>query len=196
MTKERASESRRSVLRWLVVLCALAGIVIGSLNFAGRIVSLSLQLLILGLGGAALWWRVRASLAATFLVFGVLTLSAQWLVFEAVASVLQEMSEYRDSVPFDAEQWRAAEPGFSHGNTDPLRLRMVDDLLESERLLARTRDEVVELLGPPDDYGQRPAPELNYHLRPERGFIRIDSEHLRIRLNDQERVIEAFIWRD
>lgn len=91
--------------------------------------------------------------------------------------------------PFNAPAWRA------NANSDtlwPARLTMVDDLLSKDVLLGRTREDVIQLLGPPDGTSTQ---TLVYGLGPERGLIRIDSERLGIDFADGK-VKSAAILRD
>lgn len=76
------------------------------------------------------------------------------------------------------------------------RLLMADRLLASNALLKKTRVEVIDLLGapPPTEYFSNW--DMVYWLGPERGWIRIDSEWLVLRLGADGRVTEARIVRD
>jgi hypothetical protein len=77
-----------------------------------------------------------------------------------------------------------------------VRLKMADRLIAQQSLLGKTRVEVVELLGDPTPTGHFSDWDLVYWLGPERGFIRIDSEWLVLRLADDGRVVDNRIVRD
>ncbi len=87
---------------------------------------------------------------------------------------------------FDKEAWQDWECC-----RDLTRADMVDDL--SERLIGLTRDEVIDMLGPPEVadmsnfYGCGNC--LIYRLGLERGIIRIDPDHLIVRLNQDDIVV-------
>jgi hypothetical protein len=73
---------------------------------------------------------------------------------------------------------------------------MADRLIAYDTLLGKTRAEVVELLGEPPPTGYFSNWDLVYWLGPERGFIRIDSEWLVLRLGADGRVADNRIVRD
>lgn len=99
---------------------------------------------------------------------------------------------------FDAEVWRSQE-GAEHDSDWPPRLCMVDDLMSSGRLIGLTNNQVVELLGPPEDKGFPFGVsncDIYYYLGPERGFIRIDSEWLYLKFGPDGKVSRQRIRRD
>jgi len=80
----------------------------------------------------------------------------------------------------------------------PARLRMVDDLISSGKLDNLSRRETIKILGEPsmtekDSNGKY---TLTYHLGPERGFIRIDSEWLSIEFNKNDEAEKYWTWSD
>jgi hypothetical protein len=77
-----------------------------------------------------------------------------------------------------------------------VRLGMADRLVAQGTLHGKTRTEVVEMLGEPPLTEYFRDWDLVYWLGPERGFIRIDSEWLVIRLSPDGRVSEYRIVRD
>jgi hypothetical protein len=79
---------------------------------------------------------------------------------------------------FDAGRWRAS---LVSETSDPIRQRMVDDLLARGQLLGKRCEEVRQSLGtpPPTDYFREY--DLVYWLGPERGWFSIDSEWLVIK---------------
>lgn len=98
------------------------------------------------------------------------------------------------SIAFDAALWREGEKA-SFG-ADDTRARMADGLLESHILIGKSRSDVVAMLGPPTTTGYFREFDLVYWLGAERGFIRIDSEWLVLRLDKSGTVSEARIVRD
>jgi hypothetical protein len=99
---------------------------------------------------------------------------------------------------FDPAAWRGQD-AFDHSTPWPPRLCMVDDLLASGRLLGMTEDQVVRLLGTPaskDFPFDASACDMRYYLGPERGFMRIDSEWLFIKLDSGGRVARQWLYRD
>ena len=92
-----------------------------------------------------------------------------WGVCMADLFVMPKISEYVNRMPFDSESWKNAEVG---DRENPVRLRMVNDLLETYSLEGMSREEIEELLGWCSDY------DCQYWLGPERGVLRWDSEYL------------------
>ncbi len=96
---------------------------------------------------------------------------------------------------FDAITWRSHP--FHLGLRDETRLSMVDDLVQSRILIGKTKDEVQAVLGEPSDEPEYFRDwDMKYLLGPERGFFRIDSEWLLIKLTDHNVVREVQIGRD
>jgi hypothetical protein len=102
-----------------------------------------------------------------------------------------ELVERWNRTDFDSAAWKATDFRFS---ADAVRIRMVDDLLRSHDFAGMTRERVLSLLGPDDregfGAGYFPDWDLVYWLGPERGWIRIDSEWLVLRLGPDDRVVE------
>jgi hypothetical protein len=85
-----------------------------------------------------------------------------------------------------------------NGRTDimwPTRLRMIDDLVARHDLTGLSRDSALALLGPADSTDYWKDWDAVYHLGPERGLMRIDSEWLVLRFSG-DRVTEWRIVRD
>jgi len=113
----------------------------------------------------------------------------------AVASLFggPVVDEYRHAATFEAAAWQ------KNAQSDvmwPTRLTMVDDLLARRLLERATRDSVARLLGPRDSTNYFSTWELVYHLGPERGLMRIDSEWLVVAFGPDGRVSAARIVRD
>ena len=103
-----------------------------------------------------------------------------------------QVTEWLNRRPFDAGAWQAAKEKWQ----DPVRQRMVDDLLRRHRLVGMTRERVVELLGESDTTDYFRDWDLVYWLGMERSWISIDSEWLVLRLNAQSAVTEARLVTD
>ena len=79
-----------------------------------------------------------------------------------------------DQIPFVSAEWKAGGT-----RSDPVRIRMVDDLRSNVTLRGLTEGEVVDLLGPASTSGYfQGFCEYLYWLGPERGLFSIDSEWL------------------
>jgi hypothetical protein len=73
---------------------------------------------------------------------------------------------------------------------------MVDNLLKTHDLHGWDRARVVAFLGKPDMTNWNREGQLVYHLGPERGLFRIDSEWLVITLDDNSKVSDCTLARD
>ena len=86
--------------------------------------------------------------------------------------------------------WKRAEKG-----DEPIRIKMVDDLLRNYSLVGMSRTQIDALLGVPPKTDYFSNYDYVYWLGPERGWMSIDSEWLCIKFkNDQ--VVEAKVLRD
>ena len=115
-----------------------------------------------------------------------------WILLGDVAA------NYWHRKDFDAAMWRSQE-GKVDNHMWPPRLCMVDDLMESGKLDELRREEVINLLGTPHSKGFPGGAEdcdIHYHLGPERGFLRIDSEWLFIDFDEDDKVKRYWIYRD
>src|ERR1041385_3056232 len=73
-------------------------------------------------------------------------------------------------IPFDSEAWKASLLREDH---TPIRLEMVDSLLEQNHLQGMSRDEVFSLIGKTPETPYFNKYDLVYWLGPERGNFRI-----------------------
>ncbi len=108
------------------------------------------------------------------------------------------IENYMNQEKFDENLWRMSEKDFKDFMWPP-KLKMVDSLIESKILEGLSREEVIQLLGPPmSDQHPRNSDqnEIYYYLGPERGFIRIDSEWLSISFDEKGKVKKYWLWRD
>jgi hypothetical protein len=78
----------------------------------------------------------------------------------------------------------------------PMRLRMVDDLLERHSFIGVTRDSVERLLGPRDTVRGFEGWDMVYGLGPERNPLGIDHEWLAFKLGPDGRVTKYEIIHD
>ena len=128
---------------------------------------------------------------------------ARWCAFAAAALIcaallltsfiwVPALRERLARRSFESSRWKDASEN-AHGN--PVRLRMVDDLLSRFDLVGMKRTDVVDLLGERDDTEYFKSYDMVYWLGPERGVFSIDSEWLVLRVQG-DRVIEARVVRD
>ncbi len=96
-------------------------------------------------------------------------------------------------IPFDSEVWKATPTEFSW---DSVRLRMVDDLRATRPLVGQHQDDIVALIGEPDDTPYFREYAMVYHLGQERHPFGIDSEWLVIQLDDQMTSNECLVVTD
>lgn len=83
----------------------------------------------------------------------------------------------------------------SASTNEPVRLRMVDDLLRRYKLIGMSREQIDNLLGVPPQTEYFAEYDYIYWLGPERSFISIDSEWLCIKFQNDS-VIAARLMRD
>jgi len=131
-------------------------------------------------------WNTLLVLAATLLVVA----SPFLILFSVLAA--GDIKEHRQRVTFDSSVWKAS----LSTQDDPIRLRMVDDLLRRYQLRGMREEELVALLGKPPQTDYFSDYQFVYWLGPERGFISIDSEWLAVRIGSDQRVTDARIVRD
>lgn len=101
-----------------------------------------------------------------------------------------QITSYIDRTSFESTQWK------SHLNDqDPIKLRMVDDLLSHHHLIGMTAKEVEELLGVPPKTSYFRDYDYVYWLGLERTAFGIDSEWLGVKFEDGK-VTQADILND
>jgi hypothetical protein len=81
---------------------------------------------------------------------------------------------------FNAENWQKSIPTMSWNS---VRLTMVDDLVENHLNTGMSKNEVIELIGIPDDTPYFRNYDMVYYLGRERNPIGIDSEWLVFKVN-------------
>lgn len=125
-------------------------------------------------------WFTRRGIMRGIAVAAVLLASPYILVMGLMG--WHELKLWNQRRPFDGPTWKSS---LAVAN-DPLRIRMIDDLMARHRLKGMSRAQIVDLLGtpPPTNYFNDYA--LVYWLGPERGFAGIDSEWLAIRFDSTD----------
>ncbi|MEP6265634.1 MAG: hypothetical protein ABJ057_12820 [Erythrobacter sp.] len=125
------------------------------------------------------WKNFAGCLGVIIILFGVASI---WMAFQF---------GYLPRNSFDAGQWKQAE-----ADNDNPRVAMVDSLIASGVLDRKTRSEVLDLLGPATDTNYFSDWDTVYWLGRERGFIRIDSEWLVLRFDEEGKISEYKLVRD
>jgi len=93
---------------------------------------------------------------------------------------------------FDSASWKSEKLAVSQ---NPIRLRMVDDLIKKRLLEGKSKEQVDKLLGAPDQPGYFPQYDYVYWLGPERSFFSWDDEWLGVKFKN-DIVVKADILRD
>ncbi|PES61619.1 hypothetical protein CN507_28405 [Bacillus cereus] len=82
-------------------------------------------------------------------------------------------------------------------NDEEKRVYMIDDLLKRHKLIGKSNEEIIKLLGAPTKTSSlKTGITTLYYLGNERSFIPIDSECLVLQLDKDGRVIEYKVQRD
>jgi hypothetical protein len=100
--------------------------------------------------------------------------------------------DYPEQIPFDSSRWKDKS---LVSTPDPIRIHMIDNLMQNYMLEGMSKAEVVEMLGEPDRNVGFTEWDMIF-LGPERGPFGIDSEWLAIRFNGQQRVYEHKVVTD
>ena len=103
------------------------------------------------------------------------------------------ISDYAHRIQFDSASWKNEQ--LLNNSENPIRIRMVDDLLKKYELVGMSRNQVSELLGIPEPTRYFSEYDYVYWLGPERSFISIDSEWLGVKFKN-DTVVEVEILRD
>ncbi len=97
---------------------------------------------------------------------------------------------------------RAFDPEVWHDESrrlDRSRNAMADRMIAHGTLIGKTRDQVIEMLGPPVDregFDRDFHSKLVYQLGPSRSLLSVDYEWLTIQLGPDGRVAECWLWED
>jgi hypothetical protein len=127
--------------------------------------------------GKRRWLRTLLIVLGVMGMIGALAIAAVGLLISQIVS-----GPRIDLLDFDSTKWQAAS---NHDRShDSVRLRMADSFLSDRQPVGKTRDQLVALLGEPDDTEYFRNYDMVYYLGPERGPFGIDSEWLVIKLTD------------
>jgi hypothetical protein len=143
--------------------------------------------------------RTRRRVVTTVLIVGAVP-----IVLFLGALFYPSLERELHSQRFEATTWRSA--GHDLSTAWPIRLRMVDDLTAHHELVGLKRDDLVVLLGPPDDveaFRERSRRaddktwDVGYELGPQRGsIIRIDNDWLLLDLDTTGKVQRFIVTHD
>ena len=100
----------------------------------------------------------------------------------------ESVREHLHRISFNSASWRDEKQVNSE---DPVRIRMVDDLIRSRRLDRLTRPELEQLLGKSSTTNYFKEYDFVYWLGPQRGPFKVDDEWLVIKL-DRRGVVEKY----
>jgi hypothetical protein len=121
---------------------------------------------------------------ATWILVAVITVVAGFAAFTWLAN---------GPLPFDRAQWDATYDLPS----DTTRHRMADGLVQSKALIGKSRSEIAELLGPPEERVLWPEHwDTNYYLGPCRHIVGIDTEFLVLKFDGNGIVTTAGVTED
>lgn len=134
----------------------------------------------------------KRKIVLTLLAGSTLLILSPYILFYG-STEYDSIRERLRRIPFNSQAWQ--DPKQVNGD-DPVRIRMIDDLMASKRLDRRSRAEVEKLLGNLTNEEYFTNYDLVYWLGPERGFMSIDSEWLVIKFDSRGFVSEYRIVRD
>ncbi|MGA9770758.1 MAG: hypothetical protein WBV94_17080 [Blastocatellia bacterium] len=135
--------------------------------------------------------RFQKITIATIAILTLLFISPFIYMYGSIA--LEPIKERYNRTSFDSAKWQDKALIKSE---NPIRIRMIDDLLKRYSFQGMSREEVANILGEPDKTAFFKEWDMVYWLGPERGFISVDSEWLVLRLNEKKEVSEYRIARD
>ncbi len=133
----------------------------------------------------------RRWLTTALVVVGVFGVLACVVVIGGRLLLAQMLSGPR-LLDFDPAKWQAASK--PDGTYKSVRLRMADSFLAGRQPIGKSREQIVALLGEPDDTSYFRTYDMVYYLGPERG-LGVDSEWLVLKLTEG-RVTEARLVTD
>lgn len=132
------------------------------------------------------------SIKLGFFILGVILPSLLIVAYSLLDPIVGDWIHDRT---FNVELWRNQDDTAQRSMWPP-RLCMVDDLLRKHDFKGMSREQVVALIGEPDKTEYFKDWDMVYWLGPERGFIRIDSEWLVLKLDSKDKVSDYRIARD
>jgi len=113
--------------------------------------------------------------------------------FQVSMFIWQEINAEPDvlPIPFESEAWKR---GDDIGNFRTVRSQMIGDLLQRHDFHGWSKEQIVDLLGNPDEgenHEMYPLWDMAYFLGVERGgWASLDNEYVVFRLNGQQKVID------
>jgi SmpA / OmlA family len=138
-----------------------------------------------------IFWGKRSKASRIVIVIGIVFLLFTSPIWLTVTNLVYEDWKFR--LPFDSLTWKES---LTKESPEPVRLRMIDDLLRKHALVGMRRSEVISLLGTPPATGYFREYDFVYWLGPERGFFGIDSEWLAVKFDSENRVLKASVVSD
>ena len=131
----------------------------------------------------ATFWEKRSKMSRILIIIGIVFLSFTSPVWLTVTSAMYK--DWKSRLPFDSLVWKES---LIKESDEPVRLRMIDDLLRKRTLVGISRSEVISLLGTPPLTEYFRYYDLVYWLGPERRLFGIDSEWLAVKFDGENRV--------
>jgi len=108
--------------------------------------------------------------------------------------------EESHDIPFSAEQWHQGSRQKLYSTLalqiDAPRIKMYRDLISKKIILGKTQQEIVGMLGEPDNFPFRAPWHFNYWLGLQRGPMKMDSAWLAVRFDDQGSAVEIRMLQD
>jgi hypothetical protein len=135
-------------------------------------------------------WRNSSFRTRVALVVSVIVLLGQTTVFMRTFFG-SNIDRFFNARSFDLNLWKNRAVAMSRDR--PVRSYMAEDLMRQHDLLGKSTTEIGSLLGTPDDRRSINCTSYDlYWLGPSRSFIKLDSEWLAIRF-DQDKVVDVRI---
>ncbi len=108
--------------------------------------------------------------------------------------------EERHDIAFDKELWNQGRKEKIYSATalsiDAPRIKMYRSLIDQGLLISKTKQEITELLGEPENFPFRSPWDFNYWLGLQRGMMKMDSAWLGIRFDAGGRAVETKLLQD
>ncbi len=109
------------------------------------------------------------------------------LTFVLIMFIMWGKNDGVNRISFNSNTWKNTPATHS---LDSIRLRMADDFLKTYRLLGKSKEEIVGLIGEPDQTGYFNTRDIVYMLGQETdSYFAIDSQWLVLDLNESDNVI-------
>ena len=116
------------------------------------------------------------------------------LIFVLIMLIMWRKNDGVNRLSFNSTTWKNTP---SIHSLDSMRLRMVEDLLKTHSILGKSKEEMVALIGEPDQTKYFKSSEMVYMLGQETdSYFAIDAQWLVLELNDSERVASYDIVTD